>query len=50
MKGEGLIQGGVLVVASDGKVVYTYLEETGSQLPVDEISKAIDSLSGAETC
>ena len=47
-KGEGLVQGGVIVVSPAGKVVYTYLEATGSQLPVDEIEKAIDSLSTAD--
>lgn len=48
MQGEGLIQGGVLVVSKAGDVVFTYLEETGSELPIAEIEKAIDAL-GAST-
>ena len=40
MQGEGLILGGVLVVSSAGDVVYTYLEETGSELPIADIGKA----------
>jgi len=47
MQGEGLILGGVLVVSSAGDVVYTYLEETGSELPIADIGKAIDSLSAS---
>lgn len=48
MQGEGLILGGVLVVSAKGDVVYTYLEETGSELPLTEIGKAIDSLSASK--
>jgi len=44
LNGEGLIKGGVVVVNSAGKVVYVYQEETFHQLPVADISAAIDSL------
>ncbi|KAJ8601302.1 hypothetical protein CTAYLR_007222 [Chrysophaeum taylorii] len=44
MVGEGLTQGGVLVVAPDGQVRYTYLEKTGQEIPVDEINAALDDL------
>lgn len=47
MQGEGLVQGGVLVVSAAGEVLFTYLEETGSELPIAEIEATIDSLSGS---
>lgn len=47
MKGDGLVQGGVLVVgpAPSCEVRYTYLEKTGSELPIDEIEAALKELS-----
>jgi len=45
--GEGLVQGGIIVVGPDGKVVYTYLEKSGSPLPLEEIRTAILSFGGA---
>mmetsp|Transcript_33849 Transcript_33849/g.74286 ORF Transcript_33849/g.74286 Transcript_33849/m.74286 type:complete len:91 (+) Transcript_33849:386-658(+) len=44
LKGEGLVKGAVLVVSPGGEIVYTYLEETGQELPVAEIEAAVDSL------
>ena len=46
MKGDGLVQGGVLVVgpAPACEVRYTYYEETGSELPVQEIDAAVKDL------
>lgn len=41
MKGEGLVQGGVIIFGKDGKAKYAYEEVTGSELPVDDISAAI---------
>jgi hypothetical protein len=42
-KGEGLLQGGVILVSRKKGVVYQHAEETGSELPVDEIeSKVIE--------
>lgn len=48
MKGDGLVQGGVLVVgpAPTCEVLYTYFEETGSVLPVQDIEQAITDLAG----
>lgn len=46
MKGEGLVQGGVIVFSRDGKAQYAYLEETGNELPIDDIlaaAKAVKS-------
>lgn len=47
MKGDGLVQGGVLVVgpAPRCEVRYTYLEETGSEIPIDDIEAALKELS-----
>jgi len=41
------VQGGIIVVGPDGKVVYTYLEKSGSPLPLEEIRTAILSFGGA---
>jgi AhpC/TSA antioxidant enzyme len=38
-RGEGLILGGIVVLKGD-KVVYTYLEDTGKEIPRDEIIAA----------
>lgn len=40
MMGDGLVQGGVLVVGP-GKLEYVYLEDTGQEIPSDEIEAAI---------
>jgi hypothetical protein len=39
-KGEGLTLGGILVVKK-GEVVYKYAEETGSEIPTEEIARAV---------
>lgn len=44
LKGEGLVQGGVLVIAADGEVTYTYKEEIGSEIPAAEIRAAVEAL------
>mmetsp|Transcript_74322 Transcript_74322/g.124034 ORF Transcript_74322/g.124034 Transcript_74322/m.124034 type:complete len:89 (+) Transcript_74322:432-698(+) len=43
LKGEGIVQGGVIVVGPSPacKVTYTYLEETGSELPLSDIEAAV---------
>ena len=42
-RGEGLILGGILVVSPSQGVVYTYYEETGKEIPKDDIIDAIQS-------
>jgi hypothetical protein len=37
MTGEGLVQGGIIVFGKDGKAKYAYEEETGSEVPVDDL-------------
>lgn len=44
MVGEGLIQGGVLVISPSKGVVYTHNEKTGSLLPFVDMQAALDSL------
>lgn len=43
MKGDGLVQGGIVVVGPAPKcdVLYTYLEETGKPIPAEEIDAAL---------
>ena len=44
MVGEGLVLGGVLVVDKAGSIQYMYKEETGSEVPVEEIKTALGAL------
>lgn len=43
-KGEGLVQGGVIVFDAAGKARFAYREETGSELPVDDIIAVVQEL------
>lgn len=49
MVGEGLIQGGVLLISPTEGVVYSYNEATGYELPLFEISEAIYNLLGTSS-
>ena len=44
MAGEGLTKGGVIVFGKDGKQKYAYQEETGSELPVEDILAAMEAV------
>ena len=44
LSGEGLIQGGVVIFDKDGKQKYAYQEETGKELPVDDIIAAVNAV------
>ena len=41
MKGEGLVQGGIIIFDRNGKARYAYREETGFEVPVDDILAAV---------
>lgn len=41
LSGEGIIQGGVLVIDKQGKIQYAYEEVAGEPLEVDDIKSAI---------
>jgi hypothetical protein len=42
--GEGLLLGGVILFGNDGKPKYAYREETGMELPVDDIAAVARAL------
>jgi len=41
MKGEGLVQGGIIIFDKAGVARYAYREETGSEIPIRDILLAI---------
>ena len=44
LKGEGMVQGGIIIFGNDGKAKFAYEEETGSPLPIDDIVNAIEAV------
>lgn len=44
LKGEGMVQGGIVILGKDGKAKFAYREETGKEIPVDDILAAIQSV------
>jgi hypothetical protein len=44
LKGEGILQGGIVIFGKDGEAKFAYKEETGTPLPVDEIKAAIEAV------
>ena len=44
MKGEGLIQGGMIVFDKQGDARAVYLEETGREPPVDDLLEALKAI------
>ena len=44
LKGEGVVQGGVLVFDKHGILRFAYEEETGSELEMDDVQEAIDAV------
>lgn len=48
-KGEGFLQGGVMLFDSVGDLMYSYQEVTGEELPMDEILEAVENLRGGSS-
>lgn len=44
LKGEGLVQGGIIFFGPDGKPKYVYEEATGKDLPVAELVAVLDAM------
>lgn len=44
LSGEGFLKGGVIIFGKDGKPRFAYEEETGSELPIDDIIAALKSM------
>jgi len=44
LKGEGLLQGGVILFSKKDEPVYTYQEKTGDEIPIKEIIDAVSSM------
>lgn len=44
MKGEGIVQGGIIILDKQGDARAVYLEETGSEPPVEDILAALKTL------
>lgn len=45
--GEGLFQGGMIIFNKDGMPVYAYEEQTGLELPIDDIVEAVKAVRDA---
>jgi hypothetical protein len=48
-KGEGALKGGVIVFDAEGRPQYAYLEETGDELPKEDILAAIKDVKGTKS-
>lgn len=49
MKGEGLIQGGIIIFDRTGKARFAYREETGFEVPINDIISAARVVKAKET-
>ncbi len=49
LKGEGIVQGGIVIFGKNGEPKYAYEEETGSPLPMDEIKAAVEAVKSGES-
>jgi len=47
LKGEGIVQGGLVIFGPSGNIEYVYQEKTGYQIPRDEIVAVLDRIVGA---
>eukprot|EP00978_Attheya_sp_CCMP212_P025245 scaffold80865_cov55-Attheya_sp.AAC.8 len=44
LKGEGIVQGGVIIFGKDGAPKYVYEEDTWNEMPVDDIIAAVNAV------
>lgn len=44
MKGEGIVQGGIIIFDRNGRARYAYREETGYEVPIDDILSAVKAV------
>mmetsp|Transcript_7302 Transcript_7302/g.12730 ORF Transcript_7302/g.12730 Transcript_7302/m.12730 type:complete len:129 (-) Transcript_7302:967-1353(-) len=48
IKGEGLTKGGIILFDKNGKQKYAYLEETGDEIPLEDILAAMADMKTEE--
>lgn len=46
LTGEGIVKGGLILFDKNGEAKYAYQEETGTELPVDDIAAAAIAIKG----
>jgi len=46
LKGEGIVQGGIMVFNANGELTYVYKEMSGYEIPSDDIKAALDGIIG----
>lgn len=46
LKGEGIVQGGIIIFGPSGNVEYVYQEKTGYEIPRDDIISVLDRIVG----
>mmetsp|Transcript_12687 Transcript_12687/g.18647 ORF Transcript_12687/g.18647 Transcript_12687/m.18647 type:complete len:134 (+) Transcript_12687:454-855(+) len=49
LTGEGLVQGGIIIFGKDGKAKYAYEEETGKEVPMEDIIAALKAVKSGKT-
>ncbi len=49
LKGEGLVQGGIIIFDASGTARYAYREETGFEVPIDDILAAVKMVKKSES-
>jgi len=49
MTGEGLVQGGIIIFDKSGTARYAYREETGFEVPINDIISAVRAVKKSET-